>query len=83
MESFTPRPPNPFQAWIGKLVPWAPFQMVFAGLLTGPLGASCLAALNWELLGQPQQRRKALRWLAFPGLVIFGLLVVTFATAEE
>ena len=52
MESFTPRPPNPFQAWTGKLVPWAPFQMVFAGLLTGPLGASCLAALNWELLGR-------------------------------
>ena len=79
MQSPPTRPPNPFAEWMRQRFPWHPSLLISAGALTGLLGGGLLAALNWELLGQPQQRRQALRWIAFPGLVVFGALAVTLS----
>ena len=79
MQSPPTRPPNPFAEWMRQRSPWPPSLLIVGGALTGLLGVGLFAALNWQLLGQPQQRRQALRWIALPGLLVYGALVVAFS----
>ena len=79
MQSPPTRPPNPFTEWMRQRSPWPPSLLIGGGVLTGLLGVGLCAALSWQLLGQPQRRRQALRWIALPGLIVYGALVAAFS----